>query len=59
MFDAENDRWSAGGFLAEIEQVETEVREYLRRHPPSWPRARDRNRFLSTESVVRTRSGLP
>ena len=33
MSDAENYRLSAGGFLAEIEQMETEVREYLRRHP--------------------------
>ena len=30
--DAENYRLSAGGFLAEIERMETEVREYLRRH---------------------------
>ena len=52
MSDAESYRLSAGGFLAEIEQMETEVREYLRRHPTelaasAWPKP-----FLSTESMA-------
>jgi hypothetical protein len=31
--EAETYRLSAGGFLAEIERMQAEVRQYLRRHP--------------------------
>jgi hypothetical protein len=33
MVDAENYRLSSGGFLAEIERMQKEVSDYLRRHP--------------------------
>ena len=31
--DSENYRMSAGGFISEIEKMQREVNDYLRRHP--------------------------